>query len=211
MPCAGAGWRLTTSPEYEKDFFDKAHCALFYVNEEGTIVRANRRAVRLTGIARRNLVGKDVRELFEPSLWDSKLRRLAEQDADHQPLHCQAKLWNCRGKPVDVEMFARATESHEAPACAMLRLRDTRVECLLREQLQRRVQRASVSQERDRRRFARFLHDTAIHDLLATLFSIDSAMTKSSTDEMRRELQQVRGHVAGTIESLRRTRWRQAT
>lgn len=195
---------MTTFPESERDFFDNAHCALFHVNGEGIVVRVNRRAVRLTGFARRSLVGKDVRDLFEPPLWDTGLRQLCGNGGDRQPFHTQAKLWNSRGKPVEVELFARATEAYEADSCVLLRLRDARVECLLREQLQRRVQRASVSQERDRRRMARFLHDTAIHDLLTTLLTIDSVMSKSSTDDMRRGLEQVRSQVATSIESLRR-------
>jgi len=193
-----------TSREPQRDFFENAHCALFHVDRAGTVVRANKRAVRLTGFAKRRLVGKDIRTLFHPSLWNQALSRLAKPDGNREPVHTRAKVWNSRGKPVEVELFARAAEPYEADSCVLMRMRDARVECLLREQLQRRAQRASVSQERDRKRTARFLHDTAIQDLLGTLFTIDATMTKSSTAEMRRGLEQARSQVAASIESLRR-------
>jgi len=194
---------LTTSRRRKDSVFERAQCALFLVDEQGRVLQANRRAVELTGISRRELEETEIDEVLQPVQWNEVWSRLQEVGTKSHRIRFNSALSSRRGDPIQVEAFARIFQTARTPKSALVRARDTREESFLRDRLQERIRRASISHERDRKRIARTLHDSTINDLLATMAALDTAICTASGTQVEPQLQEVKESVNQVVSSVR--------
>ena len=194
---------MTTYRRRRDSVFERAQCALFVVDESGQVQQANRRAVELTGIPRRELEETEIGSVLQPVTWDEAWSRLLEIGTKSHRIRFNSALSSRRGDPIQVEVFVRLYQTARTPKSALVRARDTREESFLRDRLQDRIRRASISHERDRKRIARALHDSTINDLLAAMATLDTAMNTASETQVEPQLQEVKESVNRVVSSVR--------
>ena len=194
---------MTISRRRKDSVFERAQCALFIVNEQGQVLQANRRAVELTGFPRRELEETGITAVLQPVEWEEVWSQLLAIGTLSHRLRLNGAMSSRRGAPIQVEVFVRLYQTARTPRSALVRARDTREESLLRDRLRERIRRASASHERDRKRIARALHDSTIHDLLTTMTTLDSAIETTANTQVEPQLRQVRQELDGLLESVR--------
>ena len=208
------------SEEKYRKLIDDAGDAIFLVDvETGAIVEANRRAAALTGRSLRELIGTHFTGLHPPrqseqyrALFAEHVARrsavLADGAVQHKdgrivPVEISSSLIEWRGRRMQQGIFREMTERREAEK-EQIRSHET---------LRRLAAELAETQENERRRIARELHDQVgqtIAGLALSLKQFLDILPQGPDGDLRgrlsayvRLLEETTGHIRGVISDLR--------
>jgi two-component system, NarL family, sensor histidine kinase UhpB len=197
-----------------RSLFENSPDAVFVVDLQSVVLDTNSAALRLHGLERHELLGKNVLELVPP-----ESRTDAGQDfsrlASGETQRLEGLSWNKAGQMVPTEMRASRIDYGGRPA-VLLHVRDIsehkRAEDRLRasrEQLRALAQRLQSARENERQRIAREVHDGLGQEL--TSLKIDMAWLGKKLAEAGppaaafvEKIESMSGQIDSTIQLVRR-------
>jgi len=183
------------------DLYADAQCAIFVIDAKASILWLNNSAASLTGYSKQELIGHRMLDLARPFPWT--------RDATHcsgaaSPLSFRSVLFARDGTGIDVEVFARPVDWAGQAEAMLVRTRDIRKECALRDRLRSEVRRAILAKQQERRRLARIVHDeilAGLLDLAAVIGGLDSDSSEQPVSQ--EDVRLLRQHLASSVDSMR--------
>lgn len=199
--------RLTESETRYRDLFESAGEAILIIDLEGNVVEANRAAVALFGYPPPDLEGMNVRELLAPYSLDSARARLEMWDTGNS----LSDLYECRairkdGAEAIVQTAVRAIAVGGKNRGFHLIARDVTEEMRMRDNMRFYINEITWSQENERKRIARELHDDTIQELMLLARELDEfgATAEGLTEDEKPRVNQLWHHTTAIAEGVRR-------
>ena len=196
----------------EQDYrylFENASDAMWVHDMEGSILDGNKAFEKLTGYAREELIGMNVTRLLVSeeylNLAREVRRRLLNGEALEQPYEQRllrkdgtTRIVNMATSPVIIDGEVRGFQ-HVA--------RDVTEERQLRENMYFYVQQITRTQEDERKRIARELHDEASPPLLLLIQRLDTVSSGTRprlSESLKNSLESIRSQAINALEGLQR-------
>jgi PAS domain S-box-containing protein len=189
-----------------KELFEKAHDAIWLQDLDGKILDANQAMADFTGYRRERLIGGDVIRSLTPQALElarDVRRKLLAGIPVEQPY--EQKITRRDGTEATIMLTTSLIKEEGKPVVFQHISRDVTREKKLAENLRLYAQQITRTQEDERKRIARELHDDSIQSLIILSRSVDeliSAQFKRS--KMIRSLEDIRVEVDKIISQVRR-------
>jgi PAS domain S-box-containing protein len=175
---------LRESEERYRELFENAKDAMYVHDLDGTYIRVNKAAERLSGYPRKEIVGRNFLEFIAPEdiryVREHFCTKLAQQGETTYEVDVVSK----DGRRVPVEVSSRAIYENGAIVGVQGMARDITERKLAQEALQMFSRQLIEAQEDERRRIARELHDQIGQVLTAVkmnLYTVQQVCTSSET------------------------------
>ena len=173
--------RLTESEKRYRDLFESAGEAILIIDLQGNVVEPNRAAVDLFGYSRPELIGMNVTELLGSYSLDSARARLELWDTGNS----LSDLYECRairkdGTEAVVQTAVRAIVVGGKSYGFHFIARDVTQEKQMRDSMRFYINEVTWSQENERNRIARELHDDTIQELMLLARELDELAATAS-------------------------------
>jgi two-component system sensor histidine kinase DegS len=199
--------QLTESEKRYRDLFECAAEAIFIIDPEGNVIEANRAAIALFGYSSQELVGMNVTKLLGSYSLDSARARLNLWDKDNS----MSDLYECRairkdGSEAIVQTAVRAIVVAGKSMGFHFIARDVTEEKRMRDNMQFYINEVTLSQENERKRIARELHDDTIQELMYLARELDelTAMASGLSEEEILRVKKLWNLTNSITEGLRR-------
>jgi len=173
--------QLTESEKRYRDLFECAGEAILIIDSEGDVIEANRAAIALFGYSPQELFGMNVTKLLGSYSLDSARARLDLWDKDNS----MSDLYECRairkdGSEAIVQTAVRAIVVAGKSMGFHFIARDVTDEKRMRDNMQFYINEVTWSQENERKRIARELHDETIQELMYLARELDELIATAS-------------------------------
>jgi PAS domain S-box-containing protein len=189
-----------------KELFEKAHDAIWVQDMDGKILDANQAMADFTGWRRERLIGGDVIRSLRPQALElarEVRRKLLAGINVEQPY--EQKITRRDGTEAIIMLTTSLIKEEGKPAVFQHISRDVTREKKLAENLRLYAQQITRTQEDERKRIARELHDDSIQALIILSRGIDELISaQSKRSKMIRPLEDVRAEVDKIISQVRR-------
>ena len=189
-----------------KELFEKAHDAIWIQDLDGKILEANQAMADFTGWRRERLIGGDVIRSLSPralELAREVRRKLLAGINVEQPY--EQKTTRRDGTEAIIMLTTSVIKEEGKPVVFQHISRDVTREKKLAENLRLYAQQITRTQEDERKRIARELHDDSIQALIILSRNIDELMSlQSKRSKMVRPLEELRSEVDKVISQIRR-------
>jgi PAS domain S-box-containing protein len=189
-----------------KELFEKAHDAIWIQDLDGKILEANQAMADFTGWRRERLIGGDVIRSLSPralELAREVRRKLLAGINVEQPY--EQKTTRRDGTEAIIMLTTSVIKEEGKPVVFQHISRDVTREKKLAENLRLYAQQITRTQEDERKRIARELHDDSIQSLIILSRNIDELMSiQSKRSKMVRPLEDLRAEVDKVISQIRR-------
>jgi two-component system sensor histidine kinase DegS len=199
--------QLTESEKRYRDLFECAAEAILIIDPEGNVIEANRAAIALFGYTSPELVGMNVTKLLGSYSLDSARARLNLWDKDNS----MSDLYECRairkdGSEAIVQTAVRAIVVAGKSMGFHFIARDVTEEKRMRDNMQFYINEVTLSQENERKRIARELHDDTIQELMYLARELDelTAMASGLSEEEILRVKKLWNLTNAITEGLRR-------
>ncbi len=205
--------QLRISEERYRELFEKAHDAIWVHDLQENIIAANRSLVRITGYTLQELRGMKVGGLIAQRCIQSI------KDIEHALLRgetmgrlSEVTLVKKDGSEASVQLSTSPVFSGGQPAAFQHIARDVTEEKRMHENLRFYLRQATRSQEEERKRIARELHDETIQELVVLSRQVDdlassgklvSEPNTSRLDELRQQINNIMQGVRRLSQDLR--------
>lgn len=200
--------QLAVSEKNYRELFDNAHDAIWVQDMSGTIIMANPACADITGYRLDRLIGMRVKDFLsgEPLRKAREVRRklLAGQTVDGP---YEQEIIKKDGTPARLWLTTSLISSGNEPKAFQLIARDITEQTRLQQNLRSYLQHFTRTQEHERQRIARELHDETAQSLLLMAQRLDrlaSSPRLTVAAHPTDELQTLRGEVLHTLANLRR-------
>ena len=204
--------RATLSDEKEragkrfKELFEKAHDAIWLQDLDGKILDANQAMADFTGYRRERLIGSEVIRSLTPKALElarEVRRKLLAGNPVEQPY--EQKITRRDGSEATIMLTTSIIKEEGKPVVFQHISRDVTREKKLAENLRLYAQQITRTQEDERKRIARELHDDSIQSLIILSRSVDELISsQSKRSKMIRPLEDIRAEVDKIISQVRR-------
>ncbi len=189
-----------------KELFEKAHDAIWVQDMDGKILDANQAMADFTGWRRERLIGGDVIRSLRPQALElarEVRRKLLAGINVEQPY--EQKISRRDGTEAIIMLTTSLIKEEGKPAVFQHISRDVTREKKLAENLRLYAQQITRTQEDERKRIARELHDDSIQALIILSRGIDELISvQSKRSKVIRPLEDVRAEVDKIISQVRR-------
>ena len=189
-----------------KELFEKAHDAIWVQDMDGKILDANQAMADFTGWRRERLIGGDVIRSLRPQALElarEVRRKLLAGINVEQPY--EQKITRRDGTEAIIMLTTSLIKEEGKPAVFQHISRDVTREKKLAENLRLYAQQITRTQEDERKRIARELHDDSIQALIILSRGIDELISEQSKrSKVIRPLEDVRAEVDKIISQVRR-------
>lgn len=180
------------------------------VIRDGIITFANPAAAAIAGIPQERLVGRRVLDFVSPEYRDASARRMRQAADEAQPAPpAEIRIRHADGSLVDVESVIVPLSYDDGPALQVV-FRDITArkagERRIQEyqaQLKSLASEVTLSEERERHRVARVLHDSVAQVLAISKIKLSEAAPLAASDELARKLGEVMELLRQSIQSTR--------
>jgi PAS domain S-box-containing protein len=199
--------QLVASEKRYRDLFESAGEAIFVINPKGKVIEANQAAVALFGYTLKELVGINVGQLLGSYSLDFARGQLKKggkgRDITYR-YECQAIKKD--GTETVVQTAIRPMSVSGESRGLHFIARDITQEKLMQDNMRFYISEVTLSQEKERKRIARELHDDTIQDLILLSRELDElATTFTGLSEDEKKLLNELWHRTNTItEGIRR-------
>jgi PAS domain S-box-containing protein len=196
--------QLQESEKRYRDLFGSAGEAIFIINLEGDIIEANRAAVALFGYSLDELVTMNVKQLLGSYSLDFVKAQLKQRKGRIYRYECQAVKKDGTGAVVQTAvreiMVGGKSQGFHFIA------RDTTEEKQMRDNMRFYINQVTWSQESERKRIARELHDDTIQELILLARELDELATtfKGLSEGDKQRLQELWHQTNAITEGVRR-------
>ncbi|MGP8080673.1 MAG: PAS domain S-box protein [Dehalococcoidales bacterium] len=204
--------RATLSDEKEragkrfKELFERAHDAIWIQDLDGKILDANQAMADFTGYRRERLIGGDVIRSLNPQALElaREVRyKLLNGINVEQPY--EQRITRRDGSEAIIMLTTTVIKEEGKPVVFQHISRDVTREKKLAENLRLYAQQITRTQEDERKRIARELHDDSIQSLIILLRNIDELISiQPKRSKMVRSLEDLRAEVDKVISQVRR-------
>ena len=189
-----------------KELFEKAHDAIWLQDLDGKILDANQAMADFTGYRRERLIGGDVIRSLTPQALElarDVRRKLLAGIPVEQPY--EQKITRKDGTEATIMLTTSLIKEEGKPVVFQHISRDVTREKKLAENLRLYAQQITRTQEDERKRIARELHDDSIQSLIILSRSVDELISaQSKRSKMIRSLEYIRAEVDKIISQARR-------
>jgi PAS domain S-box-containing protein len=189
-----------------KELFEKAHDAIWLQDLDGKILDANQAMADFTGYRRERLIGGDVIRSLSPKALElarEVRRKLLAGIPVEQPY--EQKITRRDGSEATIMLTTSLIKEEGKPVVFQHISRDVTREKKLTENLRLYAQQITRTQEDERKRIARELHDDSIQSLIILSRSVDELISsQSKRSKMIRPLEDIRAEVDKIISQVRR-------
>ena len=189
-----------------KELFEKAHDAIWLQDLDGKILDANQAMSDFTGYRRERLIGSDVIKSLKPEALElarEVRRKLLAGIPVEQPY--EQKITRRDGSEATIMLTTSLIKEEGRPVVFQHISRDVTREKKLAENLRLYAQQITRTQEDERKRIARELHDDSIQSLIILSRSVDELISsQSKRSKMIRPLEDIRAEVDKIISQVRR-------
>ena len=189
-----------------KELFEKAHDAIWLQDLDGKILDANQAMADFTGYRRERLIGGDVISSLSPEALElarEVRRKLLAGINVEQPY--EQKITRRDGTEATIMLTTSLIKEEGKPVVFQHISRDVTREKKLAENLRLYAQQITRTQEDERKRIARELHDDSIQALIILSRGIDELISiQSKRSKVIRPLEDVRAEVDKIISQVRR-------
>ena len=189
-----------------KELFEKAHDAIWLQDLDGKILDANQAMADFTGYRRERLIGGDVIRSLTPQALElarDVRRKLLAGIPVEQPY--EQKITRRDGTEATIMLTTSLIKEEGKPVVFQHISRDVTREKKLAENLRLYAQQITRTQEDERKRIARELHDDSIQSLIILSRSVDELISaQSKRSKMIRSLEYIRAEVDKIISQVRR-------
>jgi PAS domain S-box-containing protein len=200
--------RLRISEERYREIFDNAHDAIWVQDMSGVITMANQACAEITGYSSDQLIGMKVSDFLSGEALEKarevRRRLLAGQMIDGP---YEQEITKPDGTPARLWLTTTLITSHGQPKAFQLIARDITEQTRLQQNLQSYLQHFTRTQEHERQRIARELHDETAQSLLLLAQRLDrlsSSPRLTIAPHPTEEIQSLRQEVLQTLANLRR-------
>jgi len=200
--------QLRISEENYRELFDNAHDAIWVQDMSGTIIMANPASAEITGYRLERLIGMRVKDFLsgEPLRKAREVRRklIAGERLDGP---YEQEIMKRDGTPARLWLTTSLITSGGQPKAFQFIARDITEQTRLQQNLRSYLQHFTRTQEHERQRIARELHDETAQSLLLMAQRLDrlaSSPRLTVAAQPAEELQTLRGEVLHTLANLRR-------
>ena len=189
-----------------KELFEKAHDAIWIQDLDGKILEANQAMADFTGWRRERLIGGDVIRSLRPQALElarEVRRKLLSGVNVEQPY--EQRITRRDGTEAIIMLTTSVIKEEGKPVVFQHISRDVTREKKLAENLRLYAQQITRTQEDERKRIARELHDDSIQALIILSRNIDELISvQSKRSKMIRPLEDIRAEVDKVISQIRR-------
>jgi len=194
---------LRESEERYRELFENARDAIYVHDLEGTYIRINRAAERLSGFSREEIIGHNFMEFVAPDhlrhVRESFCSKLAKEGETTYEVDVIAK----DGRRVPIEVSSRAIYENGVLVGVQGMARDITERKMAQDALQMFSRQLIEAQEDERRRIARELHDQIGQVLTAVKMSLYAVQQICNTSDAR---SYVKDNIEAVDEALRLVR-----
>ncbi|MFC1847853.1 PAS domain S-box protein [Chloroflexota bacterium] len=196
--------QLTESEKRYRDLFGSAGEAIFVINLEGDIIEANRAAVALFGYSFEELVRMNVKQLLGSYSLDFVRSQLKQRKGRTYRYECQAVKKD--GVEAVVQTAVREITVGGKSQGFHFIARDTTEEKQMRDNMRFYINQVTWSQESERKRIARELHDDTIQELILLARELDelAATFKGLTEDEKQRVNELWHQTNAITEGVRR-------
>jgi PAS domain S-box-containing protein len=189
-----------------KELFERAHDAIWIQDSDGKILDANQAASDFTGYRRERLIGGDViRSLNPVALELAREVRYKLLNGINVVQPYEQRISRRDGSEAIVMMTTTVIKDEGKPVVFQNISRDVTREKKLGENLRLYAQQITRTQENERKRIARELHDDSIQSMIILSRNIDELIsTQPKRSKMGRSLEDLRTEVDKIISQVRR-------
>ena len=189
-----------------KELFEKAHDAIWLQDLDGKILDANQAMADFTGYRRERLIGGDVIRSLTPKALElarEVRRKLLAGIPVEQPY--EQKITRRDGSEATIMLTTSIIKEEGKPVVFQHISRDVTREKKLAENLRLYAQQITRTQEDERKRIARELHDDSVQSLIILSRSVDELISsQSKRSKIIRPLEDIRAEVDKIISQVRR-------
>ena len=189
-----------------KELFEKAHDAIWLQDLDGKILDANQAMADFTGYRRERLIGSDVIKSLKPEALElarEVRHKLLAGIPVEQPY--EQKITRRDGSEATIMLTTSLIKEEGKPVVFQHISRDVTREKKLTENLRLYAQQITRTQEDERKRIARELHDDSIQSLIILSRSVDELISsQSKRSRIIRPLEDIRAEVDKIISQVRR-------
>jgi two-component system, NarL family, sensor histidine kinase DegS len=189
-----------------KELFEKAHDAIWVQDLDGKILDANQAMADFTGYRRERLIGGDVIRSLSPKALElarDVRRKLLAGIPVEQPY--EQRITRRDGTEAVIMLTTSLVKEEGKPVVFQHISRDVTREKKLAENLRLYAQQITRTQEDERKRIARELHDDSIQALIILTRNIDELISmQAKRSKMIRPLEDIRTEVDKIISQVRR-------
>ena len=198
--------QLRQSEERYRDLFENASDAIWLHDLEGNIFAANRACERVSGYSSEELKGINVGQLVaedsKPGIEEIEQGLLQNKPVDHR---CEVELVKKGGAKAIVQMTTSLI-THEGQSVGFQHAaRDVTEERQMQENLRYYLQQLTRTQEEERKRIARELHDDTIQNMIVISRRLDKLASGKGVpaEESAKIVADIKQQIEAALQSLR--------
>jgi len=198
--------QLLQSEERYRDLFENASDAIWLHDLEGNIFAANRACERVSGYSSEELKGINVGQLVaedsKPGIEEIEQGLLENRPVDHR---CEVELVKKGGEKAIVQMTTSLITQEGQSVGFQHAARDVTEERQMQENLRYYLQQLTRTQEEERKRIARELHDDTIQNLIVISRRLDKLASGEGmpAEESAKIVADVKQQMQAALQSLR--------